>query len=50
MGDAQGAPEAEIENALNRQVLGRTGDYTELQGAYLYLASDASTFTTGADL
>ncbi|GAA5889913.1 hypothetical protein JCM6882_004364 [Rhodosporidiobolus microsporus] len=50
MGDAQGAPEAEIQNALTRQVLNRTGDYRELKGAYLYLASSASTFTTGTDL
>jgi sorbose reductase len=50
MGDAQGAPEAEITNALSRQVLNRTGDYRELKGAYLYLASSASTFTTGTDL
>ncbi|KAM0755292.1 putative L-xylulose reductase [Meredithblackwellia eburnea MCA 4105] len=50
MGDAQGAPESEIANALSRQVLNRTGDYRELKGAYLYLASDASTFTTGSDI
>ncbi|GFZ44285.1 Sorbitol utilization protein SOU1 [Saitozyma sp. JCM 24511] len=50
MGDAQGAPEAEIDNALSRQVLNRTGEYRELQGAYLYLASAASTFCTGHDL
>lgn len=50
MGDAQGADEAEITNALTRQVLNRTGDYREMQGAYLYLASDASSFCTGHDL
>ncbi|AFR94288.2 L-xylulose reductase [Cryptococcus neoformans] len=50
MGDAQGAPESEITNALTRQVLNRTGEYRELAGAYLYLASDASTFCTGTDL
>jgi hypothetical protein len=50
MGDAQGADEAEITNALNRQVLNRTGDYREMQGAYVYLASDASSFCTGHDL
>ncbi|KAK5462472.1 hypothetical protein LTS15_002184 [Exophiala xenobiotica] len=29
--------------------MGREGDPRELKGIYLYLASDASTFTTGAD-
>jgi NAD(P)-dependent dehydrogenase (short-subunit alcohol dehydrogenase family) len=28
----------------------REGDPRELKGVYLYLASDASTFTTGADI
>jgi len=30
--------------------IGREGEAHELKGAYLYLASDASTYTTGADL
>jgi NAD(P)-dependent dehydrogenase (short-subunit alcohol dehydrogenase family) len=30
--------------------MGRNGDAKELKGAYVYLASDASTYTTGADL
>ena len=30
--------------------LGRQGDVRELKGAYLYLASDASSFCTGTDL
>ena len=30
--------------------MGRDGDPRELKGAYLYLASDASTFTTGTDI
>jgi len=30
--------------------MGRDGDAKELKGAYVYLASDASTYTTGADI
>jgi sorbose reductase len=30
--------------------LGRNGDARELKGAYVYLISDASTYTTGADI
>lgn len=30
--------------------MGREGDATELKGAFLYLASDASSYTTGADI
>ena len=30
--------------------LGRNGDAKELKGAYVYFVSDASTYTTGADL
>ena len=30
--------------------LGREGEVQELVGAYLYLASDASSYTTGADI
>lgn len=30
--------------------MGRNGDAKELKGAYVYLISDASTYTTGADL
>lgn len=30
--------------------LGRDGDAKELKGAYVYLVSDASTYTTGADI
>jgi len=30
--------------------MGRNGDAKELKGAYLYFVSDASTYTTGADL
>ena len=30
--------------------LGREGEAKELKGAYVYLASDASTYTTGCDI
>lgn len=30
--------------------MGREGRPEELKGAYLYLASDASTYTTGTDI
>lgn len=30
--------------------LGRDGKATELKGAYVYLASDASSYTTGTDI
>lgn len=30
--------------------LGRTGDAKELKGAYVYLVSDASSYTTGAGM
>lgn len=35
---------------LNRIPVGRHGDAKELKAAYVYFASDASTYTTGADL
>ena len=31
-------------------VLGRQGDTKEIKGLYLYLASDASTYTMGSDI
>ena len=30
--------------------MGREGEAEELRGAFLYLASDASTYTTGSDI
>ncbi|GAA5905575.1 hypothetical protein JCM5296_003107 [Sporobolomyces johnsonii] len=40
----------EVLSTVHRQaVLGRQGDVKELKGAFLYLASNASTYTTGAD-
>ncbi|RDA92360.1 hypothetical protein CP533_4399 [Ophiocordyceps camponoti-saundersi (nom. inval.)] len=33
-----------------KTVMGREGQVAELKGAYLYLASDAASYTTGADL
>jgi sorbose reductase len=35
---------------FNLTPMKREGDAKELKGVYLYLASDASTFTTGADI
>ncbi|KAJ3526154.1 hypothetical protein NM208_g11327 [Fusarium decemcellulare] len=34
----------------DKTVMGREGEATELKGAYLYLASDAASYTTGHDL
>ncbi|KAF8318484.1 NAD(P)-binding protein [Clavulina sp. PMI_390] len=44
-----GAAPDVLDAAYDMAVLGRQGDPRELKGIYLYLASDASTFTTGAD-
>ncbi|KAK4687180.1 hypothetical protein P7C73_g2939, partial [Tremellales sp. Uapishka_1] len=49
-GDGMGATGPEMEHALHATVLGRFADYKELKGAYLFLASDASSFTTGTDI
>jgi sorbose reductase len=43
-----GASEGVMPTALSMAVMGRTGDPRELKGVYLYLASAASSFTTGA--
>ncbi|GAA5855742.1 hypothetical protein JCM9279_004053 [Rhodotorula babjevae] len=41
----------EVADTVHRySVLGRQGDPKELAGAFLYLASDASTYTTGHDM
>lgn len=45
----QAAPKVRNE-AFRMAVQGRQGDVKELKGAYLYLASDASTYCTGHDL
>jgi sorbose reductase len=40
-----------VVNEANRMaVLGRQGDTNEIKGLYLYLASDASSYTTGTDV
>ncbi|KAI1192574.1 putative short-chain dehydrogenase [Nemania serpens] len=45
-----GAGPIELNEACRMAVLGRQGHVKELKGLYLYLASDASTYTTGSDV
>ncbi|KAI0867091.1 putative short-chain dehydrogenase [Xylaria cubensis] len=45
-----GASPFAINEAYRMAVLGRQGHTKEIKGLYLYLASDASTYTTGADI
>lgn len=45
-----GASPRVINEALRMTALGRQGDVKEIKGLFLYLASDASTFMTGAVL
>ncbi|KAI0467772.1 putative short-chain dehydrogenase [Xylaria cf. heliscus] len=45
-----GASPLAINEAYRMAVLGRQGHVKEVKGLYLYLASDASTFTTGSDI
>lgn len=45
-----GAGEGVVNEANRMAVLGRQGDVREIKGLYLYLASDASTYTTGSDV
>jgi len=44
------APEDVKEMLSEKTPMRRIGDVHELKGAYIYLASDASSFTTGADI
>jgi sorbose reductase len=44
-----GASPACINEAYRMTPLGRQGHTKELKGLFLYLASDASTYTTGSD-
>ena len=42
---------ADIQDGWNKLIpMGRQSDPKELKAAYVYFASDASTYTTGADL
>jgi NAD(P)-dependent dehydrogenase (short-subunit alcohol dehydrogenase family) len=46
-----GASGTSIQNEAYRMTpLGRQGDVKEIKGLYLYLASNASTYTTGSDI
>ncbi|KAI1269946.1 putative short-chain dehydrogenase [Xylariaceae sp. FL1019] len=45
-----GASPSALNEAYRMAVLGRQGHTKEIKGLYLYLASDASTYTTGADI
>lgn len=44
-----GASPNVINEAYRMTPLGRQGDVKEIKGLYLYLASSASSYTTGAD-
>ncbi|KAJ1324620.1 sorbose reductase [Microdochium nivale] len=45
-----GAGPAALNEAYRLSVLGRQGHIKEIKGLFLYLASDASTYTTGSDV
>lgn len=45
-----GASDTIINEAYRMTPLGRQGHTKEIKGLYLYLASDASTYTTGTDV
>ncbi|KAF5859779.1 hypothetical protein ETB97_002442 [Aspergillus alliaceus] len=45
-----GASPLAVNEAYRMAVLGRQGHVKEIKGLYLYLASDASTYTTGSDV
>ena len=45
-----GASPACLNEAYRMTALGRQGHVKELKGIFLYLASDASSFTTGSDI
>ncbi|KAK9800141.1 hypothetical protein AB5N19_10245 [Seiridium cardinale] len=45
-----GANDIALNEAYRMAVLGRQGHVKEIKGLYLYLASDASTYTTGSDV
>lgn len=48
--DVKGPPQAFLDELCKKTMLGRVGKPREIVGAVIYLASDAASFTTGANI